>query len=249
MLEPAYHSAFATLQAEIIDGVWTQGDCLPSEAELCARFGISRITISHALQLLDERGLISRQRGRGTFVLGGIPEKTPVRVTDFAASMRAGLRDFRRSVAFAGLCPAPEDMALVLRCRPETPVYHARRVDCDGDLPVACDALWIPREHAEGITPAMLKSPRFFSLWERTLSARHRHTEEVVEVVFADACRAGMLHLPRKTPLLRQMETMVAADAAPLAVFDSYYRADRFRLVSTVPAARPQSARTRKEHS
>jgi GntR family transcriptional regulator len=44
------------------------GDLLPSETELCRRFGVSRMTARHAVQTLEREHLLHRRRGKGTFV-------------------------------------------------------------------------------------------------------------------------------------------------------------------------------------
>jgi GntR family transcriptional regulator len=44
------------------------GDRLPSEAELCRRFRVSRMTARHAVQTLEREHLLHRRRGMGTFV-------------------------------------------------------------------------------------------------------------------------------------------------------------------------------------
>lgn len=53
----------------IIDGVWDVGAKLPTERELERRYEISRNTLRKALKVLETRGLIVRQVGRGSFVL------------------------------------------------------------------------------------------------------------------------------------------------------------------------------------
>jgi DNA-binding LacI/PurR family transcriptional regulator len=59
---------FTTLLKEIQEGVWREGQRLPSEAQLTERFGLSRITVGRALRDLQAAGVISRRAGAGSFV-------------------------------------------------------------------------------------------------------------------------------------------------------------------------------------
>lgn len=47
---------------------WGPGEQIPSEAQLCEQYQISRITLRHAIARLVTQGLLERGRGRGTFV-------------------------------------------------------------------------------------------------------------------------------------------------------------------------------------
>jgi len=53
---------------DIVNGVYPIDSRLPTENELCAKFGVSRITIRESLKRLSSIGLVSIQQGRGTFV-------------------------------------------------------------------------------------------------------------------------------------------------------------------------------------
>lgn len=55
-------------------GVWTQGFRLPANEDLAAEFGVSRVTIRQAVELLARDGMIEAQQGRGTFVTGTVRE-------------------------------------------------------------------------------------------------------------------------------------------------------------------------------
>lgn len=61
-------SVFHYLSQKINSGHWRCGDQLPSEAQLCARLGASRVSVRSALSQLAALGLVERQQGRGTFV-------------------------------------------------------------------------------------------------------------------------------------------------------------------------------------
>lgn len=79
-------SAIATvLQDNIVSGYYAPGDRLPSEADLCAHFDVSRPTLREALGRLTARGLIMAKRGAG----GGAFVTQPS--TDIAAEQISAL--------------------------------------------------------------------------------------------------------------------------------------------------------------
>ena len=59
----------ALFQDEIASGRWPVGERIPVEAELATAFGVGRNTVREALQSLVHSGLLSREQGRGTFVI------------------------------------------------------------------------------------------------------------------------------------------------------------------------------------
>jgi len=59
----------ARFQDEISSGRWPVGERIPVEADLVVTFGVGRNTVREALQSLVHAGLLSREQGRGTFVI------------------------------------------------------------------------------------------------------------------------------------------------------------------------------------
>ncbi|MDR2701448.1 MAG: GntR family transcriptional regulator [Spirochaetaceae bacterium] len=69
--EPVYKQMYNDFLKKISSGVLKAGDRLPSEAELCKLYKVSRITSKRALDILADQGYISKQPGKGSFVIGG----------------------------------------------------------------------------------------------------------------------------------------------------------------------------------
>jgi GntR family transcriptional regulator len=66
--EPAYVQLVNVLSHAIAMGQYRVGDQLPTEAELCAAYDVSPMTVRRAIGVLLDRGAVSTTRGRGTFV-------------------------------------------------------------------------------------------------------------------------------------------------------------------------------------
>src|SRR6202020_1886987 len=65
---PLYFQLARLLIDDINSGRWQAGERLPSESEICERYGVSRATVRQALLRLENEGMIQRLKGRGTFI-------------------------------------------------------------------------------------------------------------------------------------------------------------------------------------
>lgn len=65
---PAYLQVFDHLVERISTGRWQPGKAIPSEADLAREYGVSCGTVRKALTILEQKSLITRRQGRGTFV-------------------------------------------------------------------------------------------------------------------------------------------------------------------------------------
>jgi GntR family transcriptional regulator len=66
--EPAYAQLVRILLGQIAAGVFRPGDRLPSEAQLCQRYGVSPMTVRRVINILADQGVVTAEQGRGTFV-------------------------------------------------------------------------------------------------------------------------------------------------------------------------------------
>ncbi len=65
---PLYLQLEGIIRDGIKAGIWKPGEMLPSEEEFCRKYDIGQITVKRALRDLSNEGLLSRIRGKGTFV-------------------------------------------------------------------------------------------------------------------------------------------------------------------------------------
>ena len=67
---PLYVQLADLFRQRIVKGMWREGEMLPPLTSLVAEFGVARVTVRQAIERLTRDGLVSPQRGRGTFVTG-----------------------------------------------------------------------------------------------------------------------------------------------------------------------------------
>lgn len=68
--QPVYLQLATIFRRQIESGEWRQGARIPSLEQLCREFGVARMTMHHALSLLDEEGLLTREQR--PFALGEV---------------------------------------------------------------------------------------------------------------------------------------------------------------------------------
>ena len=64
-----YRQIFDVLKDRIISGTYPVGELMPTEADICEEFGVSRYTVREALRQLIALCLVSRRQGSGTIVI------------------------------------------------------------------------------------------------------------------------------------------------------------------------------------
>lgn len=65
---PHYKRLYEDLRKQIVDGVYKEGDLLPSENELCSLYGVTRPTVRQSLTALVSDGFIRKHQGKGSIV-------------------------------------------------------------------------------------------------------------------------------------------------------------------------------------
>lgn len=120
-----YRAVYEALRQGIADSVWKPGDLLPSEAAIGARYGVSRITVRHALQLLQFEGYIRTQRAHRAIVLsrdpllqGGSRSDTIRDIIETATDFQLDVESWRREPA--------EDVATLLGAPSGKPLHCLR---------------------------------------------------------------------------------------------------------------------------
>jgi DNA-binding FadR family transcriptional regulator len=194
----------ARFQDEIASGRWPVGERIPVEADLVSAFGVGRNTVREALQSLVHAGLLSREQGRGTFVISR-SELTGTLARQLGGGSRLHYLELRLALdsTAASLAAQRRTDADVERLRALRDEREASWSSDDPDLRAAAD-LALHRA-----VVAATHNPLYVELYASMTDvfaghmrdeesgddeAGHRHHHDLVEAIAAgDADRAELL--------------------------------------------------------
>src|ERR1700735_3653959 len=134
------------LAGEIAVGALMPGDRLPTEHDLAAWFGVSRMTLRHALAELARRGLVTRAVGRhgGTVVAAPKLEQDLTTLAGFSEQLRRHGMVAGARVLTASQRPAGPAAGAALRLAETDPVYEVRRVPLGAGRPIVLERSLFP---------------------------------------------------------------------------------------------------------
>ncbi|WP_299050401.1 GntR family transcriptional regulator [uncultured Nocardioides sp.] len=210
----------------LADGL-APGAPMPSERELVARFGVARMTVRQALDVLVGEGVLERVPGRGTFVAE-------------RRGSAEGLRGFGQEMAGRGmlaeaqtlhavLAPATPGVARALAVGHGEPVWHWRRLRLADGRPLAVEDSWFAASSLPDFDAARPPTSLFDALGARGL--RPVASEDSVAADLASPAEARQLGISRAAPVLRVARRGMVA-GRPVVVTRTMFRADRYTFWS-----------------
>lgn len=228
----SYEKIYNLLKNRIISGRYKPDAPLPPERNLCGELGVSRITLRHAMRLLQQRGFVDSIQGDGTYVRSAAPEKIPVFNNDFVGSIIRGMPDFKRTLLKAEQISPPAYIVNLLQLQDNEKCLLAERLDVFENTPFSYDKSYIPEKLTSSINKKLLVKIDFYNAWLKAEGLKISRKTESIEAVRADKTAVERLECKLGSPLLMTTETMYDRENRPVSVFESYYRGDLIKLSS-----------------
>ncbi|HEY1854272.1 MAG TPA: GntR family transcriptional regulator [Solirubrobacterales bacterium] len=228
---PAYVQIAGSLRDRIEGGELAPGAPLPGERELAGNFGVSRMTVRHALTVLEHEGLLVREPPRGTFVAS---PRLQLRIGSFSDEIsRGGLRPGDELIWSESQQPT-QRVADALHLIEGGRVHAMQRLRRANGEAMAIETTYFPAD----LTPGLLDVPLTGSIWA---ILRDRYG------IVASRASASFEVVALEAVIARRLSTRNAAGGILLTrrTFDpkgrcfefarDVYRADRVELLVDTP--------------
>lgn len=231
--EPLY-SIVATRAEELIaSGEWQAGERLPPERRLCREFDVSRSTLRQALAELEERGLITRRQGRGTFVSHPWVQLPIAGVFSIRAAMEARGIVMKTRVIGVEIVEASRQMASDLGCLPGDPVVHIERLRSADGEPMVLDGAHLRAESFPGLEDADLERRSLYDILRDDHGCMVAAATETLEPVILTPREGQLLGVGHPTPALLTRRVTTDTSGATVAIEQALLRGDRSRYLYT----------------
>jgi GntR family transcriptional regulator len=226
---PLYHQLKQWLANRILSGELPPGSQLPDELEICERLGVSRGVVRQALTELTYEGLISRQRGRGTFVsLPKTPEGLISGLRGLADDAALRGQEVQSRVLVLSQVPASETVARQLNLAPGEAVVELERVRSIDGEPHVLVATYLPAVLVPGLDRRdMSGSTSLYRILREEYELPVVSGVRRVEAVVAEARQARLLGTEKGAPLLCLRSTGYTTGKRALDYFIAFHRGDR----------------------
>lgn len=228
---PYYLQLIDILKEKVQLAEWIPGDQIPGEQDLCEQYQVSRTVVRQALRELEYEGVISRQKGKGTFIsLPKISEGLVQKLTGFYQDMvERGLKPGTK-VLHQNVIPANDKIARFLNIKIGDQVIDIQRLRFINEEPIQLVTTYIPHRICPELANVDLTNRSLYEFLEKVcgivLAKGHRY----IEAVLASEHEAALLGIERGAPLLLLDSVSFSENGQPVEYYHALHRGDRSRF-------------------
>jgi GntR family histidine utilization transcriptional repressor len=226
---PLYEKVKEYVLTNIGSGAWGRNQKLPSENELVASLGVSRMTVHRALRELTSQGHLLRVQGVGTFVAPPKPQSALIEINNIANEIKGrGGRHLAKVIVLESILASP-DLAAAFEFSKRRPVAHSLIVHHENGVPVQLEERFVNSVLVPDYEQQDFEATTTFDYLQQ--STPLTEVEHVISAVAADAETAELLMIEAGAPcLLLHRRTWSGASVA--TVNRLVYAGNRYSLGS-----------------
>ncbi|WP_270455381.1 GntR family transcriptional regulator [Klebsiella quasipneumoniae] len=197
-----YKSIAEKLRLRLNSSDFNIGSMLPGEKKLAEEFGVARMTIRKAVDLLISWGLVIRRQGSGTYVTRKDVHHEVTNLTGFVEELNKQGKEVVSEVLIFEIMPAPPAIASLLRIQINERIYFSRRVRYVDNKPLVLEDSYMPVKLFRSLSLEHLEGSKFDYI-EKECGITISGNYESLSPVLADKQLARSMNVQEQTPLLR----------------------------------------------
>ncbi len=210
---PQYRKLYEVLRKHILDGIYKEGDMLPSENELCQIYGMTRPTVRQALSTLANDGFIRKHQGKGS-IIHHLPSDIGILSVSGTTSALGDRNLKTRIIKNPVLIPWPHNfMFPVSELESESGCIYMERLRLLDNIPIFYDINYIGNINLPRFTARQFENRSLFQVLREQYRVEIKGGEQRIKAIPASAKISRFLKLGKNHPVLhleRKMETSVA---------------------------------------
>ena len=225
---PKYAQIADIFRQRIARGIWTRGSRLPANESLASEFGVSRVTIRQAVDLLVRDGIIEAQQGRGTFITGTVKQDRWLKVETTLSDLAEVYRD--TSPEIINISESRTDAPLLPEDGKAAPRYvFMRRVHSRDHRPYCVISIYLDerifRKH-----PKRFRKETVIPILKDLRDPRIKSARQTLTIGTADLEAAKLLQIPLNSPVAEVRRVFTASDRTVIYLGEVTYRGDFIRI-------------------
>ncbi|HEY5560968.1 MAG TPA: GntR family transcriptional regulator [Clostridiaceae bacterium] len=191
---PLYYQLVGIVKRNITGGILKPGDRVPSEAEICDAYHVSRSTVRQALGALESEGFIIRRRGKGTFIASPKLKRKLHTIYSFSADMlEQGLSPSSKIITFEKLEPSLDLIKNLKLVSKDNLVYKIIRVRLANEEPLLLETTFIPVKFCTFLEKEMLETGSLYKLLKERAGVIPFNATETYEPIILKKSEAEIL--------------------------------------------------------
>lgn len=207
---PQHRKLYETLRKHILEGVYSEGDLLPSENELCQLYGVTRPTVRQSLSSLANDGYISKHQGKGSIV-HTLPREIGI-LSVSGTTSAVGNRDLKTQIIVKpALIPWPENFMFPLsELEKESGCIYMERVRLLENEPIFYDINYIANINLPRITSRSFENRSLFGILREHYNIEVKGGEQRIKAIPVNTKIGRFLRMKKDQPVLhleRKLET------------------------------------------
>jgi DNA-binding GntR family transcriptional regulator len=207
---PQHRKLYEVLRKHILEGVYKEGDLLPSENELCQLYSMTRPTVRQSLSRLENDGYIIKHQGKGSIV-HHLPREIGI-LSVSGTTSAVGDRDLKTKIVVKPvLIPWPADFMFSLsELEKESGCIYMERLRLLENVPIFYDISYIANINLPRITSRQFENKSLFQILRDDYRIEIRGGDQRIKAIRATARIGKFLKLGKNNPVLhleRKMET------------------------------------------